>query len=107
LSVKSPSAARLLRDKDKIKIGKLHLEVLHTPGHTPGGICLRHDNIVFSGDTLFREGVGRTDLPNASEKELLDSIKNKLMALPDGCRVYPGHGPETTIGHERAHNPFL
>lgn len=105
--IKAPAATRLLKDGDRITVGSLSLEVLHTPGHTPGGISLRSDGVVFTGDTLFYEGVGRTDLPNSSEKAILESIKNKLMALPDDCKVYPGHGPETTIGHERRHNPFL
>lgn len=105
--ISMPKADRLLNDGDKIKVGKLELEVLHTPGHTPGGICLKYDNCVFSGDTLFFEGVGRTDLPDASSQAILNSIKTKLMTLPDDCKVYPGHGPETTIGHERKHNPFI
>lgn len=106
-SISVPKANRLLNDGDKIKVGELGLEVIHTPGHTPGGICLKYDDIIFTGDTLFFEGVGRTDIPNASWDKLLESIKNKLMALPDEIRVYPGHGPETSIGHERKHNPFL
>ncbi|NQU73198.1 MAG: MBL fold metallo-hydrolase [Candidatus Omnitrophica bacterium] len=103
----SPKASRFLNDGDKIDIGNVYLEVIHTPGHTPGGICLRYDNLIFSGDTLFFEGVGRTDIPNASWEALMDSLKNKLMQLPDACKVYPGHGSETTIGHERKNNPFL
>lgn len=107
VSIKAPPATRLLKDGDRIDIGKLYLEVLHTPGHTPGGVCLRYDGAVFTGDTLFYEGIGRTDLPNSSEKAILESINNKLMTLPDDCVAYPGHGPETSIGHERKHNPFL
>jgi glyoxylase-like metal-dependent hydrolase (beta-lactamase superfamily II) len=105
--IKAPPATRLLKDRDRIDVGKLYLEVLHTPGHTPGGICLRYNGAVFTGDTLFYEGIGRTDLPNSSEEAILASIRNKLMVLPDECLVYPGHGPETSIGHERRHNPFL
>jgi len=105
--VSSPEANRFLNEGDKIDIGSAYLEVIHTPGHTPGGICLRYNNILFSGDTLFFEGVGRTDIPNASWEALMDSLKNKLMKFPDECKVYPGHGPETTIGHERKNNPFL
>ncbi|MCM8782355.1 MAG: MBL fold metallo-hydrolase [Candidatus Omnitrophica bacterium] len=105
--INSPMAGHLLNDGDKITIGKLLLEVIHTPGHTPGSICLKHDNLVFSGDTLFFEGVGRTDMPYGSWEALLASIKNKLIILPDTCKIYPGHGPETTIGHEKRHNPFL
>lgn len=107
VAITSPKATRLLNDGDEISIGKLPLRVMHTPGHTPGSICLNHNDIVFSGDTLFFEGIGRTDLPNSSWEALLGSIKNKLMVLPDGCKVYPGHGPETTIGHERRYNPFV
>jgi len=106
-NISSPGARRLLNDGDNIKVGKLNLDVIHTPGHTPGGICLKYDNVLFSGDTLFFEGVGRTDIPNASWGALLDSIRNKLMPLPDDCKVYPGHGPETSIGHERKANPFI
>ncbi len=105
--VSSPRPNRLLDDGDRIAVGKLYLDVIHTPGHTPGSICLKYDNLLFSGDTLFFEGVGRTDIPNASWNELLRSIKDKLMLLPDDCKVYPGHGPETTIGHERNYNTFL
>lgn len=106
-AVSVPAAAKLLSDGDKIKVGKLTLEVIHTPGHTPGGIALKYDSMLFSGDTLFFESIGRADIPNASLDKLLYSIKNKLMALEDDCKVYPGHGPETTIGHERRHNPFI
>jgi len=106
-SITAPKASRLLSDGDRIKVGKLELEAIHTPGHTPGGICLRYQDTLFSGDTLFFEGVGRTDLPEGSWDQIRDSIKNKLMGLPDNCHVYPGHGPETTIGHERKYNTFL
>ena len=99
--IRCRQANRLLKDGDVITVGGETLEVLHTPGHTAGGICLRHDDILFSGDTLFYEGVGRTDLPNSSWEALEDSIKNRLFKLPDACRVLPGHGPETTIGHEK------
>jgi len=105
--VKSPRAACCLQDGDKIKVGKLELEVIHTPGHTPGGICLKHNGILFSGDTLFFEGVGRTDLPHSSWEDLLRAIRARLMSLPDTCVVYPGHGPETNIGHERESNTFI
>jgi len=105
--ISTPPANRLLKDGDKINVGALTLEVLHTPGHTRGGICLKYDNIAFTGDTLFFEGVGRTDLPDGSGEQIISSIKNKLMTLPDDCRAYPGHGRETTIGHERKHNPFI
>jgi hydroxyacylglutathione hydrolase len=103
----APKASQFLSEADVIKVGKVGLEVIYTPGHTPGGICLKYEDVIFTGDTLFFEGVGRTDIPNTSWEKLLRSIKYKLMTLPDSCRVYPGHGPETTIGHERKYNPFL
>jgi hydroxyacylglutathione hydrolase len=102
-----PPPERLLRDGDSLDGGGLHFEVLHTPGHTPGGICLLGEGVVFSGDTLFNYGIGRTDLPGGSYHRLVESIRSRLLALPDNTVVYPGHGPETTIGAERAGNPFL
>ena len=105
--ITSPPASRLLENGDTIEVGDLVLEVLHTPGHTQGSICLRFEDVVFTGDTLFAEGVGRTDLPGGSEVELMRSIKEKLFTLPDDTKVYPGHGPATTIGHEKGHNPFF
>lgn len=102
-----PAADRLLREGDTIDIGSLHFRVLHTPGHTPGGICLLEEGIVFSGDTLFNFGIGRADFPGASYDKEIESIRTKLMTLPDNTLVYPGHGPDTTIGVEREFNPFL
>jgi len=102
-----PPPERLLKDGDSLDAGDLHFKVLHTPGHTPGGICLLGEGVVFSGDTLFNYGIGRTDLPGGSYQRLMESIRAKLMVLPDETVVYPGHGPETTIGAERVGNPFL
>lgn len=99
--------ARLLEDGNSIEVGQLRFQVLHTPGHTPGGICLAGEGAVFSGDTLFAGSVGRSDFPGGSHVTLIRSIKDKLMVLPDETVVYPGHGPTTTIGEERASNPFL
>jgi hydroxyacylglutathione hydrolase len=102
----SPAADRLLKDGDTIKFGAASaLRVLHTPGHSPGSISLLGDGFVLSGDTLFNEGVGRTDLPGGSRPQLVKSIREKLMTLPDETLVFPGHGPHTTIGHERENNP--
>ena len=98
---------RLLKENDLVGEADFMLKVLHTPGHSPGGICLQGDGIVFSGDTLFNMGVGRTDFPGCSEELLYKSIENKLMKLPDDTVVYPGHGPSTTIGNERRGNPFI
>ena len=99
--------AQCLTNPLKNMSGMLGIPVIYTPGHTPGSICLRCDEIVFTGDTLFAEGVGRTDLPGGVEYKLIKSIREKLFILPDETKVYPGHGPATTIGHEKGHNPFI
>jgi len=101
-----PPPDRLLQDGDSLDIGELRFSVRHTPGHTPGGICLLGEGVLFSGDTLFNSGFGRYDLPGGSYSQLMDSLK-KLMTLPEDTIVYPGHGPETTIGAERRQNPML
>lgn len=106
--VTSPAADRLLKDGDKIKIGNtVELDVIHTPGHSPGGVCLKTDDIIFVGDTLFQGSIGRTDFPGGSYDQLIQNIKNKLLCYDDDVIAYPGHGPATTIGFERQHNPFL
>jgi glyoxylase-like metal-dependent hydrolase (beta-lactamase superfamily II) len=102
-----PPPDRLLKDGDSIEVGDLHFAVLHTPGHTPGGICLLGEGVVFSGDTLFNYGFGRADLPGGNESRLMNSIQSRLMTLPDETIVYPGHGIDTTIGAERKGNPYL
>jgi glyoxylase-like metal-dependent hydrolase (beta-lactamase superfamily II) len=102
-----PPPDRVLKGGDSIDVGDLHFLVLHTPGHTAGGICLLGHGVVFTGDTLFNYGIGRTDFPGGSHRQLLDSIHTKLMVLPDNTVVYPGHGPESTISAERRGNPFL
>jgi len=102
-----PPPDRLLKDDDSIDIGDLHFLVRHTPGHSPGGICLLGQGVMFSGDTLFNYGIGRADLPGSNHSQLMNSIHTRLMTLPDNTTVYPGHGTETTIGAERSGNPFL
>jgi hydroxyacylglutathione hydrolase len=106
---KAEPADTLLEQGDVVDKAGIRLEALHTPGHTPGGICLyaADDGIVFAGDTLFDGSVGRTDFPGGSMTQLLRSIKEKLFVLPDETVVYPGHGPTTTIGREKAYNPFV
>jgi len=100
-------ADRKLHDGDALQVGTFKLVVLHTPGHTPDGISLLGDNVVFTGDALFAGSIGRTDFLGGSFKELINSIKTKLLSLPDSFKVYSGHGPSTTIGEEKKHNPFL
>lgn len=103
----TPPSDRTVKEGDIITVGKIKFKVLHTPGHTPGGISLVTDGIVFTGDTLFNYGIGRADFPGASYDQEMDSIRNKLMTLPDNYIVCPGHGPDSTIGAERRGNPFL
>ncbi|MBI5903753.1 MAG: MBL fold metallo-hydrolase [Deltaproteobacteria bacterium] len=99
----------LLKDGDVIKTGEIKMRVIHTPGHTKGGICLfdKKKGRVFTGDTLFAGSIGRTDFPGGSYDEIIDSIKKKLIPLGGFVRVFPGHGPETTITDERERNPFI
>ena len=101
-AIKSPPASRLLEDGDIIEVGNFKLRVLHTPGHTPGSISLQVDDIVFTGDTLFMGGVGRTDFPYGSNEQLIDSIRYKLLTLDEKTIIYPGHGPPSTIGKENS-----
>jgi len=103
----SPPADFLLKDGDSIAIGKSALLVIHTPGHTPGSVSLLGDGILFSGDTLFNGGVGRTDLPGGSTRDLEQSIRERILTLPPETIVLPGHGPWTTVGEEKESNPFL
>jgi glyoxylase-like metal-dependent hydrolase (beta-lactamase superfamily II) len=103
-----PPPDRVLADGDEVEVGKgIRLQVLHTPGHTRGSICLFGAGLLFSGDTLFAGAVGRTDFPGGSMKELVTSLKERLLPLPDAVRVYPGHGPASTMGVEKRDNPYL
>lgn len=105
--ISGPAADRLLKEGDSLKLGTTELKVLHTPGHTKGGICLVSEQVVFSGDTLFQYSIGRDDFPGGSYQQLINSIKTKLLPLADQIVVLSGHGPATTIGEERRGNPFL
>jgi glyoxylase-like metal-dependent hydrolase (beta-lactamase superfamily II) len=102
-----PPPDRTVDDGDTIEIGGLNFKVIYTPGHCPDGISLEGHGVVFSGDTLFNMGIGRYDFSDSVEEDLMNSLKQKLMALPDATIVLSGHGPQTTIGYERKHNPFL
>lgn len=106
-TIEKVNADRKLHDGNVLQVGNVKLVVLHTPGHTPDGISLLADNAVFTGDTLFAGSVGRTDFLGGSYTDLMQSIKTKLMCLPDSFTVYCGHGPSTTIGDEKRYNPFL
>ncbi len=103
----SPEADQLLKDGDEIVFGDITLKVIHTPGHSPGGVCLYTPGHLFAGDTLFAGSIGRTDLPGGDYDTLISSIKTKLLGLDEDTVVYTGHGPETSIGNEKRMNPFL
>ena len=103
----SPPADRTIDEGDQITFGDITLNVLHTPGHSPGGISFYTDQIAFVGDSLFAGSIGRTDFPGGDYNTLISSIKTKLFPLGDDVRVYTGHGPATTIGQEKRMNPFL
>ncbi|MDQ3987057.1 MAG: MBL fold metallo-hydrolase [Actinomycetota bacterium] len=92
---------------DKLRVGSEDLEVLHTPGHSPGSISLHSDGVLFSGDTLFAGSIGRTDLPGGDTDTLVRAVRSKLFELPEETRVYPGHGPQSTLDEEKRFNPFV
>ena len=98
-----------VKDGQVLQIAGMQFEVIHTPGHTPGGCCyyMEKEGVLFSGDTLFQTSVGRSDFPGGSASELVRSVKEKLLVLPEETHVYPGHMDETTIGYEKHHNPFV
>lgn len=113
-TVRSPPADRILKDGDMVSIKGCDLEVIHTPGHSSGGICLfiktregELPPVLFSGDTLFKDGIGRTDFPGCSQERLVQSIRERLLGLDEKTVVYPGHGLSTTIAEEKRNNPFL
>jgi hydroxyacylglutathione hydrolase len=108
-SVTAGQADCLVEEGDEIDRAGIKLRVIHTPGHTPGGICLyaEQEGVIFVGDTLFADSVGRTDFPGGDMRQLIEGIKQKLLVLPEKTVVYTGHGPQTTIGREKAGNPFL
>jgi len=103
----SPPCDQTLEEGDSVSFGEITLKVIHTPGHTPGGISLYTDGVVFVGDTLFSGSIGRTDFPGGDFNTLISSNKTKLFKMEDDMRVFSGHGPETSIGMEKRHNPFV
>ena len=108
-SIATPEAGSYFKEGDTLTFGKHSIKVIHTPGHTPGGVCLYlpEESVLFSGDSLFYHAIGRTDFPGGSQQQLVNALKEKILTLPDDVNVYPGHGEATTIGEERLHNPFL
>ena len=105
--VEAPEIEHFVEDDDILKLGNYEIKVIHTPGHSQGGVCYLIDNNLFSGDTLFLECIGRTDFPYGNQQQLINSIKTKLLILPDEVKVFPGHGDDTTIAHEKQFNDFL
>lgn len=105
--ITAPAPDRLLQEDDVIAVGRVAFRVIHTPGHTPGGVCFYTPGHLIAGDTLFAGSIGRTDLPGGNFEDLIRSIKTKLLPLPEETVVYPGHGPTTTVGDEAEYNPFL
>lgn len=106
-ALKLSPADQKLEDGEEITLGSYCIQVIHTPGHTRGGICLLADKYLISGDTLFERSIGRTDLPGGDHDTIVSSIKHKLFSLADDVLVFPGHGPGTAIGLEKANNPFV
>lgn len=104
---KAPRGLHELADGQRLPLGAETLEVIHTPGHSPGGVCFRYKDDLWVGDTLFAGSIGRTDLPGGSFEDLARSIRTRLFPLGDDLRVHPGHGPATTLGRERVDNPFV
>lgn len=96
-----------VQDGEVIAVGGREIGIIHTPGHTKGSICFKLDTVLFTGDTLFKGSIGRTDLPGGSDREMMESLRTRLAVLDGATLVYPGHGPETTIEHEKRFNPFL
>ena len=101
-----PEIDKPVSDNDVLKLGELEIQVIHTPGHTQGGVCYLIENNLFSGDTIFRESIGRCDLPGGNFDQILESIENRIFSLPDDIVIYPGHGYKTTVGWEIEHNSY-
>ena len=96
-----------VNDNDELSVDDLNFKFIHTPGHTKGGMCILIEDVLFSGDTLFQQSIGRTDFPGSSFEDIKSSIHDKLFKLDDSTKVYPGHMSETTIGFEKENNPFI
>ena len=106
-SMEIPKIHKYIKDNDVIKLGDTEIKVIHTPGHTQGGVCFYIEGHLFSGDTIFRESVGRCDLPGGDFNQIVDSIEQRIFELPEETIIYPGHGKTTTVGWEKVHNSFM
>lgn len=106
-SMEVPVINKYIKDGDVLKIGELEIKVIHTPGHTQGGVCFYVDDVLFSGDTIFRESVGRCDLPGGNFDQIVESIEQKIFTLPEETIIYSGHGRSSTVGWEKEHNRFM
>ena len=106
-NINIPQIDKFIEDGEIIELGSLEIKVIHTPGHTKGGVCYYVNGVLFSGDTIFRESVGRCDLPGGSFKQIVESIENKIYTLPDDTVIYPGHGKSTTVAWEKEHNFYM
>jgi len=106
-SMKIPRIDKYIDNDDIINLGDLKIKVIHTPGHTQGGVCFYIDGYLFSGDTIFKESVGRCDLPGGDFNQIVKSIEGKIFTLPDNTIIYPGHGKSTTVAWEKVHNSYL
>ena len=109
LKAGNPTLGGFLKDGDKISLGEDNFEVFETPGHSPGGIVIYNaaSNVLFAGDLIFQGSIGRTDLAGGNYHDIIKSIQQKIFVLPDETVVYSGHGPSTTIGHEKQYNPYI
>lgn len=103
----SPLPDRLISEGDLLQVGNLKIDIIHVPGHSPGSVCLHVEQHLIVGDVLFAESIGRTDLPGGDHQLLIRGVREKLLVLPDATVVHPGHGPDTSIGHEKISNPFV
>jgi hydroxyacylglutathione hydrolase len=107
VQLRSPDPHKLVNDKDTLEVGQIRLQIYHTPGHSPGHICLIGDGHAFVGDLLFKGSIGRTDFPYGSQQLLIESILKKIYLLPDKTILYPGHGPDSTVEEEKNNNPYV
>lgn len=106
-SMEIPKIDQFIEDNEIIKLGETEIKVIHTPGHTQGGVCFYTNDCLFSGDTIFRESVGRCDLPGGNFDQIVESIEQKIFTLPDNTIIYPGHGKTTTVDWEKEHNTYM